>query len=109
MQPALMIRSILLLGTLACGACVGGPPIVTANAAACSSLIPPDWREGVAGAELPDGSTIGDWIAFGDAQTARLDQANGRTRDAVGIVERCEQRDAAAVRAATRRQFLGIF
>jgi hypothetical protein len=81
---------------------------VTANAAACSTLVPPEWREGVAGADLPDGDTVGDWIAFGDAQTARLDQANGRTRDAIGIVSRCEARDAEAVRRATRRKFLGI-
>jgi hypothetical protein len=32
--------------------------------------------------------------------------ANGRTKDAIGIVERCEARDAKAVRKSTRR-FLG--
>lgn len=82
---------------------------MTPSAAGCSGLIPPEWRSGVDGAELPDGDQVGDWIAFGDAQTARLDQANGRTRDAIGIVERCEVRDAAAVARATRRRFLGIF
>jgi hypothetical protein len=49
---------------------------------------------------------VGDWIAFGDAQTAKLDQANSRTKDAIGIVERCEARDAAAVKRASRG-FLG--
>jgi hypothetical protein len=58
---------------------------------------------------LPDGQTVGDWIAFGDAQTARLDQANGRTRDAIGIVSRCEDRDRQAVTRATRRRLFGIF
>jgi len=89
-------------------ACVG-TPVVTASAAGCSSLIPPDWKQGVAGAELPEDRTVGGWIAFADAQTGRLDQANGRTVDTIGIVERCEARDIEAVKRATRRRFLGIF
>jgi hypothetical protein len=48
-------------------------------------------------------------MVFADAQTGRLDQANGRTRDAIGIVQRCEARDTAAVKRATKRKFLGIF
>ena len=82
---------------------------MTPNAVACSSLVPSDWKEGVPGAPLPDGNTVGDWVAFADAQTGRLDVANGRTRDALGIVERCEARDAQALRQATRRKFLGVF
>lgn len=104
-------RTMLLslgLVTLALQACVGGPPIVTTSGAGCASLIPPEWREGVAGADLPDGNTVGDWIAFGDAQTGKLDQANDRTASTIGIVERCEARDAEAVRQATRRRFLGL-
>lgn len=73
--------------------------------AACSALLPQEWKAGVEGAELPTGDTVGDWIAFGDAQTGKLDMANGRTRDAIGIVERCEARDAEAVKKA-RRGFL---
>lgn len=57
---------------------------------------------------MPDGGTVGEWIAFADAQTGQLDKANGRTADAIGIVERCEARDAAAVKRA-RPKFLGIF
>lgn len=82
---------------------------MTASAAGCAALLPAEWREGVAPAELPAGETVGDWIAFGDAQTGRLDMANARTRDAIGIVERCEARDAEAIRRATRRRVLGIF
>ena len=82
---------------------------MTTQSAACSSLLPSDWRLGVAGADLPTGDTVGDWIAFADAQTGKLDMANGRTRDAIEIIERCEARDAAAVKRATRRRFLGIF
>lgn len=85
----------------ALASCAG--PTVLATPNSCSSLLPTEWRQGVAGAELPTGDTVGDWIAFGDAQTGKLDQANGRTKDAIGIVERCEQRDAAAVKKATRR------
>ena len=86
-----------------------GTPIVTAMPNSCASLLPQEWKQGVAGAPLPDGDTVGDWIAFGDAQTGRLDIANDRTKAAIGIVERCEARDAAAVKKATRRKFLGIF
>jgi hypothetical protein len=70
-----------------------GPPVVTASSASCAALLPAEWKQGVAGAPLPDGNSVGDWIAFGDAQTGKLDQANGRTKDAIGIVERCEARD----------------
>lgn len=49
---------------------------------------------------------MGDWIAFGDAQTAQLDKANDRTLSAIGIVERCEARDREAVK---RRKFMGVF
>lgn len=82
---------------------------MTASAAGCSSLVPAEWRGGVAGAELPEGSTVGDWIASADAQTGRLDQANGRTRDAIGIVTRCEERDAQAVRRARRGRLGRVF
>ena len=58
---------------------------------------------------MPEGETVGDWVAFGDAQTAQLDKANGRTADAIGIVQRCEARDRAAVNTAKHRRVLGIF
>jgi hypothetical protein len=58
--------------------------------------------EGVAGAPLPDGDTVGDWVAFADQQTGKLDIANDRTKASIGIIERCEQRDAQAVKRATR-------
>ena len=106
MRQAPVTRSIPLFAMLACAACAGGPPIVAASAAGCSSLLPPEWEQGVAGAPLPEGNSVGDWVAFGDAQTGKLDQANGRTTDAIGIVKRCEARDAAALKKA-RRGWLG--
>ena len=75
---------------------------MAASSAPCSSLVPEPWQDGIAGAPLPNGQTVGEWVAFGDAQTAKLDQANGRTRDAIGIVTRCEARDAAALQRVQR-------
>jgi hypothetical protein len=78
------------------------------QSSACSSLLPDDWLAGVQGAPLPDGQTVGDWVAFADAQTGQLDKANDRYKAAVGIVGRCEERDKAAV-SRSRPKFLGIF
>ena len=102
----LMLLLPLALATQGCALFAGGPPIV-ATPSACSSLLPSEWLLGVAGAPLPDGGEVGDWIAFGDAQTGKLDNSNDRYRAAVGIVKRCEERDAAAVKKA-RRGFLGL-
>jgi hypothetical protein len=41
-------------------------------------------------------------VSFGDQAIGKLDVANGRTRDAIDIVTKCEARDAAAVKRATR-------
>lgn len=60
------------------------------------------------GAPLPEGEDVGQWIMFGDAQTAQLDKANDRTITAIGIVERCEMRDADAVKRA-RKKWWQIF
>ena len=57
---------------------------------------------------MPDGTTVGDWIAFGDAQTGRLDVANGRQADTLAIISRCEARDRKAV-DKSRPKFLGLF
>lgn len=99
-------QKLLVVGVLLTVASGCAAPIVTTSPSACAALLPQSWKAGVAGAPIPDGNTVGDWIAFGDAQTGKLDQANGRTKDAMEIVERCEARDAAAVKRATRG-FLG--
>lgn len=98
---------LLTCATLGLTACAGGPPIV-ATPSACSTLLPDEWLTGVAGAPLPEGNTVSDWIVFGDAQTAQLDKANDRYRAGVGIIARCEERDRQAVKRA-RPKFLGIF
>lgn len=107
MLKARMRLSVMLCGMSALTACAGAPLIV-ATPSACSALLPSEWANGVPGAPLPDGNTVGDWVAFGDAQTAQLDKANDRYSAAVGIVARCEARDAAAVKQA-KPKFLGIF
>jgi hypothetical protein len=56
----------------------------------------------VPGAPLPEGPTVADWISFADQQTGQLDKANDRTLAAIGIIERCEARDRAAVKRARR-------
>ena len=95
-------RWLLLCAMPGLTGCAGAPPIVTTPAAACAALLPSGWKAGVAGAPLPGGDTVGEWIAFADAQTGKLDEANGRTRDAIGIVERCEARNADEAKRARR-------
>lgn len=107
MPLAPMLRSIPLFAMLVCAACVGAPPIV-ATPSACSSLLPDSWRAPVEGVPLPEGNVVGDWIAAFDGQTGQLDKANGRTADAIGIIERCEARDRVAVKRS-RAKFLGVF
>lgn len=93
----------LLVSLIAAAALTGcATPIVTAAPNSCATLLPGSWKAGVAGAPLPDGNTVGDWIVFGEAQTGRLEVANGRTKDAIEVIERCEKRDAEAVRRSTR-------
>ncbi|MEA1071295.1 hypothetical protein [Sphingomonas sp. LY160] len=93
------LRLPLVAAMLSVAACA---PTVTVTPNSCSTLIPTTWREGVAGADLPTDDTIGSWIVFGDSQTGKLDQANGRTRDTIEIISACEKRDAEAVRRSTK-------
>lgn len=89
-----------LLAALVTGC--AGTPLIVAAPSACSDLLPAEWREPVAGAPLPQGDSVGEWVAFGDGQTAQLDKANDRTTSAIGIVERCEKRDREAVNRARK-------
>lgn len=103
----MIYRSLqVITGALLLTGCAA--PSVLTQSAGCSSLIPVSWVQGVAPAPLPEGDSVGDWISFADAQTGKLDQANGRTKDAIEIVSRCEARDATAVKKATRRRWFGL-
>ena len=77
--------------------------------------MPSEWLNGVPPADLPQSAKLpnGDddarpWQQGFVEQTGQLEIANGRYSDAVGIVGRCEARDAAAVKKA-RPKVLGIF
>jgi hypothetical protein len=92
--------------------CVTSPPI-SAPPGACSALIPDSWRQPVADAAPPaeaadDTGRVKAWIAYALGETGQLKIANGRAADALAIIERCEARDKAAVKAS-RHKVLGIF
>lgn len=101
------------------GGCVGSP-VIFAPDSPCSALVPQDWRGGVKSTPLPDTPPEGldpldeavfiakAWQSFGIDQTAKLLGVNDRFDAAMGIVERCEARDAQAIKRA-KPKFLGIF
>ena len=85
----ILASTLLLAGLSACAR----PPAPILLASPCSTLVPAEWKAGVPAPSLPSGSTAGDWSAYADAAVGQLDRANGRTLDALTIVERCEARD----------------
>jgi hypothetical protein len=109
--------------TLAVAGCAGSPVIV-ATPSACSELLPTEWEQGVEHAPTPEAApakpadqsgllawTLNElkkWTGFGVDEANRVDMANGRTKDSIGIVKRCEERDRKAVQKS-RPKFLGIF
>lgn len=99
--PASMLA---LPAVLALTACAGGPPIETIHVAFdCAARVPPQLRAAVEAAPPPADNSVGEWVVFGDAQTARLDAANDRNATALWIVDRCEAEEKAAVRDLARR------
>lgn len=64
-------------------------------------MLPDTWKSPVEAPPLPDGETVGDYVAFADATLGKLDIANDRLISSIDIVSRCEARDAAAVKKAT--------
>lgn len=118
----------MLLGATGC---VTSPPII-ADKTACSALIPDSMRDPVPGADAPrtvqrdvltpDADDIErleaevrqlrgqlrEWTGFGVGQTGQLAKANDESAAKLAIIERCEERDRAAIEAA-RPKFLGIF
>jgi hypothetical protein len=96
----------LLCATLACAACVSGGPII-ATPSACSSLLPLEWKDGVPGAPCLTATRSATGRSFPTPQAGQLDKANDHYVSAVGIVARCEARDAKAITHA-KRGFLGL-
>lgn len=85
-------------------ACVPAPPVFL-TASDCRKLVPDQWRQGVASAALPAGKTVGEWVAFGDAQTGQLDIANARFQEADEIQAKCEALLAKAGQEAKPRSW----
>ena len=119
------ISRLMLAGSLALavGGCVTAGPIV-ADAGPCSDLLPGDWDNGVEGAEVPAEAPpepadlkgkldhalaeVKKWAGFGVESDVRREMANGRYRDAKGIIQRCEKRNEKATSRA-RPKVLGVF
>lgn len=77
--------------------------VIPHDVGSCSALLPKDWDNGVPGADLPpEQATIGDWEKFGNSQTSALDTANDHYKQGVGIIRRCEERDAAVTAHLTK-------
>ena len=99
--PALLLA---LPAMLALPACAAVPSTVTIPVALdCAGRIPPQLRAEVAPAAPPADNSVGQWVAFGDAQTGRLETANDRKATMLWILEACEAEErAAAARLAPR-------
>lgn len=92
-----------LLATLACAACAGGPSTVTIPVALdCGGRIPPQLRAEVGGAAPPADNSVGEWVAFGDAQTGRLEVANERKATVLWILDACETEEKKAAARLSR-------
>lgn len=94
------MKHLVIPAIFALSACAGPTVLSTPNS--CATLIPSSWSKGIAPPALPADDTVGTWIEFGDAAIGKLDQANGRTTDTIELVSKCEARDAASVKKATR-------
>lgn len=108
MKPLLSKCAILLsIAATSLVGCAGTTVIATPNS--CATLLPAEWKQGVAPPDMPADDSVGSWIVFGDSAIGKLDQANGRTRDSIGIIERCEKRDSESVKRSTRGFFGRLF
>ena len=69
---------------------------MTTPPASCARLIPENWSEGVKGAPVPQMDALDllgqvkAWAGAYVASEGQLAKANGRTADAIGIMQRCE-------------------
>lgn len=97
-QHRTLAPTLALLAALALSACASVPRIETIPIALdCAGRIPPQLRADVAPAALPKDNSVGEWVAFGDAQTGRLESANDRKVTMLWILERCEAEEKVAV------------
>jgi len=98
-----MKTAIVLLPLLAaCGTTIS--PVLPVSE--CLSLLPASVTGPTPKVPLPPIRTAGTLAAFADATEGQLDRANADKVEIVGFEARCKARDAALVKAVTRRPFL---
>lgn len=93
LEPRLQLGLTLMWLAFGLSACAGPTPMIS-GALNCGGLVPEQLRAPVSGAPLPSGATAGEWVAFGDAQTGRLDKANEFKSAALEVIDRCEAEQA---------------
>ena len=69
-------------------------------------MVPESWKAGIEPVPLPGFETVGEVLTAFIDQSARLQMANDRTKDAVTIFARCEEIVNASQK---RRKVLGVF
>lgn len=92
---------LAVLAMLGLASCATGPRYVPIQYA-CASRVPPQLTDDVPSAPLPVENTVGEWVAFGDAQTGQLERANDEKQTALWIVNQCEAEAKAAADDITR-------
>lgn len=66
----------------------------------CAAVIPPSYRQPVKPVPLLRvGALVGDVGSALDGQTAKLDQANGRTGDVIAMADSCQAHQQAVLAA----------
>lgn len=99
MRAAVITACMLLAG---CVQTQLSPPILAALD--CSKDIPASYRVPVTGAALPPlDADVRDIAKFGNDQTDKLDQANTRNSDLIGIADGCQARQQAVLTALAPR------
>lgn len=86
---------LAVLAMLGLASCATGPRYVPIQYA-CASRVPPQLADDVPSTALPTENTVGQWVAFGDAQTGQLERANDEKATALWIVNQCEAEARAA-------------
>lgn len=96
---------LAVLAMLGIASCASAPRIVPIQYA-CASRVPPQLADDVPSAALPTENTVGQWVAFGDAQTGQLERANDEKQTALWIVNQCEDEAKKAADDITKPWFV---
>lgn len=74
----------------------------------CLDLLPATVTAPTPGAPIPPVRTLGSIAVYADAQTGQLDKANADKAAIIGFEARCRDRDAALVKAVTKKPWWKI-